>query len=102
MNIIKNGFGSDPVYNNKYLKTEIKSYEGKVNTIFHNDKTLTDGSHCICLSVVFIDSFFKMGKKYYPQVFLGECKYIVKENKKTKYINGELEFFSDSDETDEE
>ena len=40
-----------------------------------------EGSHCIFLSVVLIDSVFKMGKNYYPRVFLEECKYIVKEKK---------------------
>ena len=37
------------------------------------------GSHCICLSVELIYSVFKMGKNCYPQVFLGECKYIFKK-----------------------
>ena len=41
----------------------------------------TDGYHIICLSVVIIDSVFKVGKNYYPQLFLGDCKYIVKEKK---------------------
>ena len=40
-----------------------------------------EGSHCICQSVVLIDSVFKMGKSYYSQVLLKECKYIVKEKK---------------------
>ena len=34
--------------------------------------------HCICLSVILID-FFRIGNNYYPQVFLEECKYFVKE-----------------------
>ena len=38
------------------------------------------GSHCICLSVILIDSVFKMGKNYDLQVFL-ECKCTVKEKK---------------------
>ena len=45
-----------------------------------------------------------MGKKN-PQVFLEECKYVVKENKVTKFINEELEIsFNESDEeiSDEE
>ena len=29
----------------------------------------------------FINSVFKIGKHYYPHVFLGECKHIVKEKK---------------------
>ena len=60
--IIKNGFYSEPVCNDKYLKTKIKSYEGKVNTNVHNDKMSKEGFHCICLLVLLIDSVFKMGK----------------------------------------
>ena len=29
-----------------------------------------EGSQCICLSVVLIDSVYRTGKNYYPQVFL--------------------------------
>ena len=31
-------FDSNPVYNKKYLRTKIKSYNGKINTSFHNIK----------------------------------------------------------------
>ena len=34
-----------------------------------------DGFYCICPSVILIDSILKMGIKYYPQMFLEECKY---------------------------
>ena len=44
-----------------------------------------------------IDSVFRTGKNYYPQVFLEECKYIVKEKKIPKYIIDDLEISSDSD-----
>ena len=64
-NTIKKRFDSDE----KYLKTEIKSYEGKISTNFHVDKIPKEGSHCICLSVILIDSVLKMGKSYYPQMF---------------------------------
>ena len=36
---IKKGFDSEPIYNEKYPKNKIKSYEGKINTNFHNDRT---------------------------------------------------------------
>ena len=42
---------------------------------------LRKGSHFLCFSVILIDSVLKMGKKYYPQVFLDDCKYVVKETK---------------------
>ena len=41
--VIKKGFDSEPVYNEKYLKFKIKSYEGKINTNFHNDKIPKEG-----------------------------------------------------------
>ena len=37
-NSIKKKFDSKPVYNEKYLKTKIKSYNGKIKTNFHNNK----------------------------------------------------------------
>ena len=39
-NSLKNEFDSEPVYDEKYLKAEIKSYNGKINTSFHNNKKL--------------------------------------------------------------
>ena len=36
--IIKKEFDKESVYNEKYLKAKIKSYNGKINTIFHNIK----------------------------------------------------------------
>ena len=51
-----------------------------------------------------INSVFRAGKNYYPQVFLEEFKYVVKENKLPKYIIDNIEISSDSDEenSDEE
>ena len=36
-----------------------------------------------------------MDKKYLPQIFLEECKYVAKGNKMNKFINPELEISSD-------
>lgn len=44
-----------------------------------------------------MDSVFKMGKNYYPQVFLEEYKYAVKENKISKFANNELKISSDEE-----
>ena len=68
----KKGFDSEPVYNEKYLKTKIKSCKGKTNKKFHNTKTPKEGSQCIFLSVILIDFVFITGKNYYPQVLLEE------------------------------
>ena len=54
----KKEFDSKIVYNKKYLKAKIKSYNGKININFHDNKILKEGSRCICLSVILIDSVF--------------------------------------------
>ena len=45
-----------------------------------------------------IDSVFKTGNNYYPQGFLKEYKYVVKEKKISKYITDNIEISFDSDE----
>ena len=39
-NSIKKEFDSKPVYNRKYLKIIVKSYNRKINTSFRNDKVV--------------------------------------------------------------
>ena len=84
------------MFNENDLKAKIKSYNGKVNTNFH-DNEIPKGSQFLCLSVILIDSVFRTGKNYYLQVFLEECNYVAKEKKMPEYIYDELEISSDSD-----
>ena len=55
-------------------------------------------------SVILIDSVFRTIKNYCPQVFLQECKYVVKEKQIPKYNIDDIEISSDSGEenSDEE
>ena len=82
-NIIKNEFDSKPVHNEKNIKTKIKSYNGKINTNVHNNKIPKEGSHYICLSLIFIDLVYRKDTDYHLQVFLEECKYVVKKRRLT-------------------
>ena len=43
-------FDSKPLYNEKYLKSKIKSYNGKTNTNLRNNKIRKKGSQYIYLS----------------------------------------------------
>ena len=57
---------------------------------------------CKCLSIIMLDSVIKVNKKYYPQIFLEECKYIQEKIKTENYIDEDLEKSeSDSDSNDE-
>ena len=62
---MKKELDSKPVYNEKYLKAKIKSYNEKINANFHNNKVPRKGFQFICLSVILIDSVFRTGKNYY-------------------------------------
>ena len=64
----------------------MKSYNGKTNTNFHDNKIPKEGSQFICLSVILTDSIFRTGKNYYRQDYFEECKYVVKEKKIPKNI----------------
>ena len=75
---IKKESDSEPVYNKFFLKTKIKSYcDGA--TDFHDKELSKADSNYTCLAVITIDSALKKDEKYYPQVFLKECKYTEKE-----------------------
>ena len=58
------------LYTMKYIKkAKIKSYNGKINTNLQNNDIPKEGSQFVCLSVILIDSVFRTGINYYPQMF---------------------------------
>ena len=93
----KTTYGDD----DKYIKAKIKAYKDSIITNLYNKngfkKISEEKVPHKCLSIIILDSVIYAYEKYYPQVFLQECKYM-KENIKTKnYIDIELESKSDSD-----
>ena len=89
-NCLKKQIYSEPVYNEKYLKAKIKSYESIISTNFQNDELPRKSSLCIYLLVILIDSVFKLGENYYRQSILEECKCTFKEKKISIYINDDF------------
>ena len=47
-NGLKKELDNEPVYNEKYLKAKIKSYNEKINTNVYNNKIPKEGSQFIC------------------------------------------------------
>ena len=71
-------------------------------TNFQHNKIPKDNKYCACLSVILVDStFVNSNKKYYPQIFLEECKHAVKDRKIINTINEELKLNESDDESDE-
>ena len=79
-NSLKKEFDSEPLYHQKYLKAKINSCNGKINTNFHITIPKEDSQY-ICLSVILIDSVFRTGKNFYPQMLLEECKILLKKKR---------------------
>ena len=102
--LMKINFENKAVYGDydKYIKTKIKIYADSIITNFHNKKILKEKAPRKCLSIIMIDSVIKANKKYCPQTFLEECKYIQEKIKIENYINEDLENSeSDSDSNNE-
>ena len=100
-------FHSDPVFGDEYLKAKIKSYNNKITNNFKNvknngAKSPKEGPKCICLAAIVIDSIFKLGKNYYSQIFLEECKYEGKEKVSKSFVADDLESSSYGDSEKEE
>ena len=97
----KTTYGDD----DKYIKTKIKTYKDSIITNFYNK----NGSKKIpeekvphkCLSIIILDSIIYAYEKYYPQVFLEECKYVQEKIKTKNYIDENLKIELDSDSNDE-
>ena len=101
--LIKEEFNSKPVYNDKYMKTNIKIYNDRIYTNFQHNKIPKDDESCACLSVILLDSLFvNLDKEYYPLIFLEECKYATKNKKIVNTINEHLELSDEFDESDNE
>ena len=90
-------FDSNPLYKEKYIKSKKKSNYGKINTNFHNNKIPKECSECVCLSIILLNSVYKKDRNYCSQVFLEECKYVIKEKKKSikKFITDNIDIASD-------
>ena len=96
MRLMSIDFDSKPVYVNddKYIKTEIKTYKDSITTNFHNKKGSKkipeEKVPCKCLSIIMLDSVLHAYQKHQPKTFWEECK-CEKEKIKTKnHIDEEL------------
>ena len=71
---------SDVVYDDQYIKTKVKTFK-MVKTLFDDDKIPEEKIQYECIPCIGIDSVLKVDKKYYPQLYLEQCKYKIKKKK---------------------
>ena len=90
-------FHSQPISENKYLKAKVREFNGNIKTNFLGNNVPEENTYYTCIACITLDSLLKMGKKDYPQVYLEECKYKVKQVRTPRFINIELESDLESD-----
>ena len=88
--------------NDQYIKTKIKSYGDKINTNFQGKKIPKEAASYKHLSRIMLDFAIRVNKKYFPHIFLKECKEKTKKNKMENIINDDLELSSADNESDNE
>ena len=90
-------FHGQPIYENKYLKTKVREFDGSIKTNFLSNNIPKENTYYTCIACINVDSVMKMNKKNYPQVYLKKCKYIAKKINTPRFINTELETDSEPD-----
>ena len=84
-------FHITPVYDEKYIKSKVREFNGVIQTNFLGDEVSKENKYCTCITCVTTDSVMRMEKKRYLQFYLEECKYRIKKTKMNKFIEAELE-----------
>ena len=70
---------SDVIYDDQYIKTNVKTFSEMIKTLFDGCEIPKERVEYVCLSCISIDSVLKIEKKWFPQVYLEQCKYKVKK-----------------------
>ena len=68
-------FNALPVYDDRYIKTKIRTYGDKVYTNFRDLNVPEDDIECESFTVISIDSLLVYKNKYYLQVHLDSSTY---------------------------
>ena len=68
--LVNTRFHSQPIYDDKYIKTKVKTFSSMINTLFSENEIPKERIHYICVAAICIDSVLRIDKKNYPQVSL--------------------------------
>ena len=55
-------FHSQPIYDDKYIKTKVKTFNNMINTLFSGDKIPKERTHYACIAAICIDSVLRVDK----------------------------------------
>ena len=85
---------SEPIYDDSYIKTKVKTFSGIIKTLFSGDEIPKERLEYACIACVSVDSVLKVDKKNYPQFYLEQCKYKLKKREPKNVIDYEIDLDS--------
>ena len=79
-----------PVYDNRYIKTKIRTYGDKVYTNIRSFKVSQDGVECESFTVISINFLPLSNNKFYLKVYLDNCAYKIVDKQMIEYVDSNL------------
>ena len=79
-----------PVYDDRYIKTKIRTFGDKVYTNFRELNVPEDDIECEYSTVISIDFLLVYENKYYVQVYLDNCAYKIANKQMADYLDGNV------------
>ena len=79
-----------PVYDDRYIKTKVRTYGDKVYTNFRGLNVPEDDIECEFFTVISIDFLLVYESKYYLQAYLDNCAYKIANKQRTDYLDENL------------
>ena len=70
----------------KYVRGKLKTWKESIKTNFHG-RIVSYNTYCNATAVLKIDSVYKQGKNYHPQVYVEECKWTNADNQKCNMLS---------------
>ena len=74
----------------RYVNGKLKMWKERIKTDFHG-QIVPYNMHCNATVVLKIDSVYKQGKNYHPQVYAEECKYTKVENQQCIMLSDDVD-----------
>ena len=76
----------------RYVNGKLKTWKERIKTNFYG-QDVPYNMHCNETVVLKIDSVYKQGKNYHPQVYIEECKYTDVENQQCSMLSNDDDGF---------
>ena len=90
-------FHSDPIYDDSYIKTKVKTFSDMIKTFFDGNEIPKERIEYTCIACISVDSVLKVDKKIIHKFFLEQCKYDVKKREIKSFIDYKIDSDYESD-----